>query len=74
MKRYNNLSKSITIVSLENGLIIHLTSSANSSTPDFISSGKSFMNIKNNKGPRVDPTGPSKGILCFSLIVCNFYI
>ena len=42
-------------MSCDNSLISSLTLPGNSFISVFISLGKLFMNIKNNKGPKIDP-------------------
>ena len=49
--QYVNLFWSICVISFDNGKLSSLTSSTNSCISDFISLGKIFMNIKNNKSP-----------------------
>ena len=52
--QYNNLFRSIYVVSFDNGQTNSLTLAENSFISDFMTLGKSFMNIKNNKGPNID--------------------
>ena len=52
--QYDNLLRSICVVSFDNNQTSSPTSSTNSFILNFILLGKSFINIKNNKGPSTD--------------------
>ena len=68
-----HLDTSMLFVCFYNGLTSSMTSTVNSFISDFISSGKSYMNIKNNKVHCTDPWGRSECIFCFRIRVNNFY-
>ena len=53
--KFDHLFPSMSVISFDNFLTSDLTPSTNSSVSDFISLGKLFMNIKNNKIPTNDP-------------------
>ena len=65
--------RSVCVISLDSGWKSSLRSSANSFISDFILFGKSFMNIKSNKGPSTDLWGTWEGILLKNIIICHWW-